>query len=219
MKKNLSYLSMLIFLLGAAAFIQYLARASEHERVPARTPLAELPLQLDSWRQVDAQTLGAGQIRELKADDFISRTYADNRGFLAYLFIAYYASQRHRQTIHSPQGCMPGSGWIMSNHRAHSIGKGQNNEERQVNEYLIEKDGVKMLAFYWYHGRGRVVASDYWGRFYNIKDSIFSGRTDGALVRVIVPLGGSEEAVQQARNSGLEFSKHLLGIMSSYIPD
>jgi EpsI family protein len=219
MKKNFSYLIMLLFILGATVFIQYLARAGENELVPARTSLVKFPQQLDSWRQIDAQTLDSGQFRELKADDYISRTYTNDRGIIVYLFIAYYASQRHRQTIHSPQNCIPGSGWTMGDYRLHSLGAGQKGEDRQINEYLIEKDGAQMLAFYWYHGRGRVVASDYWGRIYTVKDAMLLGRTDGAMVRVIVPAGKGEEMEKEARMSGLEFSGRLLERLSAYVPD
>jgi EpsI family protein len=219
MRKNVNYLMMLLFILGATLFIQYLAGAAENEFVPRRTPLPEFPQQFDSWRQIEAQTLDADQFRELKADDYISRTYTHDQGGIVYLFIAYYASQRHRQTIHSPQNCIPGSGWMMGEYRLHALGAGQQGEGREINEYLIEKDGAKMLAFYWYHGRGRVVASDYWGRIYTVKDAMLLGRTDGALVRVIVPVAKGEETEKQARVSGLEFSGLLLERLSEYVPD
>jgi EpsI family protein len=219
MSKNFSYLVMLLFILGASVYIRHLAGAAENELVPAHTSLVEFPQQFDSWRQLDAQTLDADQFRELKAEDYISRTYTNDRGGVVYLFIAYYATQRHRQTIHSPQNCIPGSGWTMGEYRLHSLGPGQKGEGREINEYLIEKDGAKMLAFYWYHGRGRVVASDYWGRIYTVKDAMLLGRTDGALVRVIVPVGKGEESEKQARVSGLEFSGLLLERLSQYVPD
>jgi EpsI family protein len=219
MKKNLSYSIMLLFLLGATVFIQFITRAGEREQVPARSQLAEFPQQFGSWRQIDSQTLGEGQVRELKADDYISRTYANDQGAVAYLFIAYYASQRHRRTFHSPQNCIPGSGWMMGNHQTHSLRGEKTGEKREINEYLIEKDGVKMLAFYWYHGRGRVIASDYRGRIYTVKDAMLLGRTDGALVRVIAPMSKGEGAEEMARKSGLEFSESLVGMLSAYIPD
>lgn len=205
---------MLLFLLLAAAFTQYLARASGREHTPLRNALNQFPQQLDSWRQTDAQALGGRTLRELKADDYISAIYANDRGAYAYLFIAYYASQRQRQAIHSPQNCMPGSGWTMSNYRRHSI-----DGNVQINEYLIEKDDLKMLAFYWYQGRGRIQTSEYWARAATIKDAIWLGRTDGALVRVIVPVGKGDGAEEAARTVGLDFSQKLLPRLPSFIPN
>jgi EpsI family protein len=219
MAKSLSYLGMLLFMLFAASVGYYLRGGSEGERLPPRTALSEFPEQLEGWRQIEARNLGGGQIRELKADDLLSRTYTNDQGAIAYLFIAFYASQRHRQTMHSPQNCLPGAGWGMSNHRIHSLDEGRDVKQREINEYLIEKDGFEMLAFYWYHGRGRVVASDYWGRFYTVKDAIILGRTDGALVRVIIPFGKGEEYEARARIEGLKFSRSVLGALTSYSPD
>lgn len=216
MKRQVSYIAMLLLLLCSAAFAQYLARAGDRERVPSRVSLSAFPQSFDVWRQVDEQTLTAGAFRELKTDDYLSRTYANDKGFPVFLFIAYYASQRHRQTFHSPQNCLPGAGWTMSRRRLHRV---DDSAEKRINEYLIEKDGVKMVAFYWYHGRGRVVASEYWGRFYTIKDSMSLGRTDGALVRVIAPLGKGDGAEDVARQTGLDFTRKLLPMLSSYIPD
>ncbi len=207
---------MLLLLICAAAFARHLARAGEREQVPPRALLSEFPPQFGAWRQIDEQTLSAGGFRELKPDDYLSRTYVNDAGFQIFLSIVYYSSQRHRQTIHSPQNCLPGAGWTMSDHQLHDVGAVA---EKRINEYLIGKDDAKMVAFYWYHGRGRVVASEYLGRFYAIKDSMTLGRTDGALVRVIAPMGKGDGAAEQARQMGLDFARGLMPLLSSYIPD
>ncbi|NOT62369.1 MAG: EpsI family protein, partial [Acidobacteria bacterium] len=86
------------------------------------------------------------------------------------------------------------------------------------NEYVIEKDGDEMLAFYWYHGRGRVIANEYWGRWFTLRDAVGRGRTDGALIRIIVPVerGANDE---QARQDGLEFTQQIAPLLARYIPD
>jgi EpsI family protein len=216
MKRRLSYIVMLLFLL-ATALARYWVQAHDREQAPPRTSLAQFPAQFDSWKQTAAQAMGGSALRELKADDYLSASYANDRGAVAYLFIAYYGSQRHRQTIHSPQNCMPGGGWTMSRHRRHqTAGRGS------LNEYLIEKDDERMLAFYWYQGRGRTDASEYWSRAATIKDAMRLGRTDGALVRVIVPIGkggNPDEAEEAARATGLEFSQKLLPLLPDFIPN
>ena len=42
---------------------------------------------------------------------------------------------------------------------------------------------------YWYQGRGRNVASEYWGKVYTVVDSVRLRRSNGAMVRVTVPIG------------------------------
>jgi EpsI family protein len=214
MTNRWAYASLLIFLLLAAAFTQYLTTASERENAPARVSLDKLPQSLGAWRQHAEDKLSEGAARELGADDYVSRTYVNERGAYAFVFIAYYASQRQRKTYHSPQNCLPGAGWTLGAHRFHSLGALPN----AINEYVIEKNGEQMLAFYWYHGRGRVIANEYWGRWYTLRDAVARGRTDGALVRVIVPvMRGSDDA--QARQAGWEFTQQLSPLLARYIPD
>ena len=51
---------------------------------------------------------------------------------------------------------------------------------------------------YWYQGRGRATASEYWGKIYTVVDSVRRRRSDGAIVRVMVPMGDSEESAEKA---------------------
>jgi len=215
MKNHRRYIAMLLFLLLSAMAANYLLLASGRERVPARAPLAEFPQNFHAWRQIDEQSLSPGGARELGADDYLSRTYADDRGSTIFLFIAWYASQRHRQTFHSPQNCMPGAGWTMRDHKLHPL-QGYAGE---INDYLIEKDEARMVAFYWYQGRGRAVANEYRGRLHTIQDSLRLGRTDGALVRVIAPMGHGDGAEPQARQAAFDFIRALLPLLSQYVPD
>jgi EpsI family protein len=150
----------------------------------------------------------------LGADEYTSRTYVNEQGATVFLFIAYYANQRQRRTYHSPQNCLPGAGWTLGAHQLHPLGA----PGQVINEYLIVKDGAQMLTLYWYHGRGRIVASEYWGRWYTLADAVWRGRTDGALVRVIVPLSVNLSAAQ-AREAGLHFAQNLLPVLPRYIPN
>jgi EpsI family protein len=212
--KSWAYESLLVFMLLAAGTTEYLTRASESEAPATRVALNELPEALGGWHQHEAQVLTDGAASELGADDYLSRTYINERGAVVFVFIAYYASQRQRKTYHSPQNCLPGAGWTLGTHRLHAL----SNLQETINEYLIEKDTEQMLAFYWYHGRGRVVASEYWGRWYTLRDAVTRGRTDGALIRVIVPVArGANDA--QTRADGLQFTQLLAPLLARYIPD
>ena len=207
------YWAMLLLLVSTAASAYYLMHSGSREHAPPRTALAEFPTELASWRQVEVQTLNDRTQRELGADDYLSRTYVGQQAY-AYLFIAFHNSQRHRQTFHSPQNCIPGSGWTMGAYRRHRLG-----DAAEANEYVIEKDGVQMLALYWYQGRGKLIASEYRARLDTIKDSMWLGRTDGALVRVIVPMGKGDDAEDVARTAALEFSQRLLPVLPAFIPN
>lgn len=207
------YWVMVLLLILTAASNYYLMRSANRDYTPPRITFARFPTELDAWRQIEAQTLNERTERELNADDYLSRTYANGQAY-AYLFIAWHNSQRHRQTFHSPQNCIPGSGWTMGAYRLHRL-----NANAEANEYVIEKDGVRMLALYWYQGRGKLIAGEYRARLDTIKDAMWLGRTDGALVRVIVPVGKGDGAEDLARSAALEFSEKLLPLLPAYIPN
>ncbi len=211
--KWFGYWAMVMLLLMMAGSGFYLARAGEQEHAPPRTVLSEFPVELDSWRQVEVQTLDDRTERELAADDYLSRTYSNGQAY-AYLFIAFHNSQRHRQTFHSPQNCIPGAGWTMGNYRQQKFG-----ENSEANEYRIEKDGTQMLALYWYQGRGKMIAGEYRARLDTIKDAMWLGRTDGALVRVIVPINKGDGAEEFARKAALDFSQKLQLVLPGYVPN
>ncbi|MDX2041690.1 MAG: VPLPA-CTERM-specific exosortase XrtD [Acidobacteriota bacterium] len=204
---------MLAALLVMAGCTIYLMQSAKREQVPPRTSLAEFPAELGAWRQIESQTLNERTERELNADEYLSRTYSNGQAY-AYLFIAWHNSQRHRQTFHSPQNCIPGAGWTLGVYRLHQL-----KASAEANEYLIEKDGVRMLALYWYQGRGKSIAGEYRARLDTIRDAVWLGRTDGALVRVIVPMGKGDDAEAFARTAALDFSRSLMAMLPSFIPN
>ena len=72
---------------------------------------------------------------------------------------------------------------------------------------------VARIVLYWYWAHDRGVASEYWAKYYLVKDSIRMNRSDGALVRITtLDPGETADAAQQRL---LPFVGDLL---ESYIP-
>jgi EpsI family protein len=80
---------------------------------------------------------------------------------------------------------------------------------------VIQKGLDKQLVFYWYQDRGRIITSEYWAKIYLVLDAITQHRTDGALVRVIVPFAGDDAAV---RERGKTFVAKILPLLQDYLP-
>ncbi|MGL4278798.1 MAG: exosortase-associated EpsI family protein, partial [Albidovulum sp.] len=61
----------------------------------------------------------------------------------------------------------------------------------------------KQLVIYWFEGRGKRQSNDFRAKLAVLKDSLLVGRTDGALVRYVTPIGPDEtEADAEARLMG-----------------
>ena len=69
---------------------------------------------------------------------------------------------------------------------------------------------------YWYEGRGRPLASEYWGKIYTVIDSVRRRRSDGAMVRIMVPIGNSKEEAEQ---TAVELASHAAPELPAFIPD
>ena len=89
---------------------------------------------------------------------------------------------------------------------------GPNGGSFVANKYVIQNGNYRSLMIYWYQGRGRTVASEYWGKIYTVIDSVRLRRSDGALVRVTVPITGSEQRA-------LEAATDLAGAATSALPE
>ena len=89
-------------------------------------------------------------------------------------------------------------------------------EPFEANRYIIQNGSDKQLLVYWYQGRGRAVASEYWDKLYTVFDSVSRRRSDGAMVRVLVPVGASEDDALDAATSLAAASAPQL---SNFIPE
>jgi EpsI family protein len=188
------------------------ARATVAEPEIVRTALVDLPLRIGEWRGVEAAPLTDDVVATLGVDDYINRRY--ERGHLPVaLYVGYYGSQRRGDTIHSPQNCLPGAGWLPVASGRERIGEGT--DAVDVTRYEIAKGLDRQVVLYWYHGRGRVVAGEYANKAWLMFDAARYGRSNGGLVRLIAPIVTTPEAARAELNA---FAARLLPQLSAHLP-
>ncbi len=202
-------------LVVGGAFINLWERAGE-ARIERRE-LREFPAELGAWRKLGVdQRFDQATEAVLRADDYLSRDYALPDGRAASLYVGFYGTQRQGSTYHSPLNCLPGTGWEMSETGRITITPAGGGQAFEANRYIVARGDNRHLLVYWYQGRGRAVASEYWARIYTVVDSASRRRSDGAMVRVLVPVGRSEtEAIQVATDLAAQSAAHL----SAFVPD
>ncbi|HYG80684.1 MAG TPA: EpsI family protein [Pyrinomonadaceae bacterium] len=183
----------------------------------ARRALAEMPSQVGPWRQTGPdERFGPETEDVLRADDYLSRVYTGPDGRAASFYVGYYATQRTGATYHSPLNCLPGSGWEMNEAAPVTITPADGSAPFEANRYVVRKGNDRQLLVYWYQGRGRKVASEYWGKFYTVVDSIRLRRSDGAMVRVMMPVGRDEEATLKA---AADLAAQIAPVLPQFVPD
>jgi EpsI family protein len=203
-------------LMGGAVVI---AAANRPEQPAARLPFAQFPMQVEEWHGAPQPPIEPKILAVLGVDDYLTRAYyTPDRSAIVGLYLGYYGSQRQGDTMHSPLNCLPGAGWAPLSNSRMPI-RVAPDSEIVVNRYIIQKGLDRQLVLYWYQSHGRVVASEYWSKFYLIRDAVRLNRTDGALVRVIAPIAiGSEDGGEAAERIATRFVRALYPMLSSYLP-
>ena len=214
MKSSLRFLIVLGAILGVGVIVNswtYLGEAHVD-----RKPLKDFPQQVGNWNQVGADgQLDAPTLKVLRASDYLLRNYRRTDGRVATLYVGYYASQRDGSTYHSPLNCLPGSGWTLSQPGRITLTTPAGSSF-VANQYFIQSGSDRFAMIYWYQGRGRAVASEYWGKVYTVLDSVRLRRSDGALVRVTVPVVDSDSLAVAA---AAELASTATGQMGEFVPN
>jgi EpsI family protein len=110
------------------------------------------------------------------------------------VYVGYYASQRQGDTIHSPQNCLPGAGWRPVETGVAGLHVGDRTVP--VNQFVIQKGLDRQVVFYWYQGRGRVIANEYQNKAFLMLDAARLHRTNGGLVRMMAPIVSTPDAAK-----------------------
>jgi EpsI family protein len=181
-----------------------------------RSELKGFPTKVGNWQQVGADThFDSETLKVLRASDYLSRDYRRSDGQIANFYVGYYATQRDGATYHSPLNCLPGTGWMLNEPGKITITR-PDGSSFVANRYIIENGDFRRAMIYWYQGRGRAVASEYWGKVYTVIDSVRLRRSDAAMVRVTVPVVGSDASAIEA---AAEIAATASPALSEFVPD
>lgn len=168
----------------------------EQPSVPAlRQDLAQVvPQAIGDYTGVD-QVLPADEVRAAGVTSYLARMFTAPEGAWFSVYVGYYERQLRGETIHSPKNCLPGAGWEALTTGFETIETSTGTVT--VGRALVQKDTQRVLVLYWYQGRGRVQASEYWVKWDLLRDAVRSGRTDEAVVRIVTPAVPNQERARR----------------------
>lgn len=169
------------------------ANARQQTRVPLRAPLHSMSLSVTGFAGTD-RVIGDDERRVAGMSDYMFRVFVRDKQSKFSVYVGYYDSQATGRTIHSPRNCLPGAGWqaVESGTRALQV----RGDTIHVNRYILANGSAQALVYYWYQGRGRVAWSEYRVKWDLLRDAALSGRTEEALVRIMVPIPPSQGFTQ-----------------------
>ncbi|MEL6570604.1 MAG: VPLPA-CTERM-specific exosortase XrtD [Pseudomonadota bacterium] len=206
---------------GLTAFITatfFLTPTLERE-TPLRAPFTYFPRTVEAWAGVTFP-LDPEVERVLGATDYINARYGSpEHAATVSFFAAWYASQTEGSGIHSPEVCLPVGGWEVFSLAATPVSFPETTYgDFSVNRAVIEKGLTRQLVYYWFDQRGTRMTSDYAAKASVIYDSLTRGRTDGAMVRLVTPIGADED-VSEADARLRAFMADIIPELPKYIPE
>jgi EpsI family protein len=188
---------------------------NQQRSVPLLQPLDSIPLTLAGQVGIadtisDEQRLAAGMT------SYLFRYYEQTTSLLT-VYVGYYDRQTQGKTIHSPRNCLPGSGWETLQQTQIPLTTTMGTV--LVNRSLQQKGNQRALVLYWYQGRGRIAAGEYRVKWELLRDAALRGRTEEALVRVVVYLqpGASEpDASASAELAAAGLAEEVAKVLPSW---
>ena len=206
------------------------------EKVPPAQSFESFPLQVGDWKG-KRDVMDDAFIKELDFSDYVIVDYAAGPRSVNF-YTAYYESQRKGESIHSPETCIPGSGWEFKNAGSVTIpltahpgstvhgstnpgstvhGSRSNGSSITVNRAVMEKGASRQLVYFWFPQRDRVLTNAWQLKLYNFWDALTRQRTDGALVRLITPVYPDEDA-GKAEQRLTSFTQDIVPVLNQYLP-
>jgi EpsI family protein len=182
--------------------------------MPLRRPLASvIPGQIAGYAGADRE-VSPGEAAVVGTTSYLMRMYRKETAATPFftVYVGYYPSQAQGRTIHSPRNCLPGGGWEALSFAEEPVQTARG--PIVVARYLIRRGDEQALVLYWYQGRGRVESGEYAVKYQLLRDAALRGRSEEALVRVMVPVtAGVESSAGLAREVAAIVAPALFGAL------
>lgn len=184
-----NYVPAAMLLVGCA----FMWQTHAQKPMPLAAPLASILDSVPGYRSVNL-TIADDERKIAGMTDYIERAYVRDSTSQFQTLVSYYDRQTQGKTPHSPRNCLPGAGWEILRGDKRPIDV--DGSRYVVNHYLLKNGPEMAVVYYWYQGRGRVVANEYAVKWNLLRDAALLGHTEEALVRIVIPVGAASESGQ-----------------------
>jgi EpsI family protein len=196
--------------------------ARSQDAIPLAAPLTTVMADFPGYQFTD-QKISDEEARIAGMTTYSARIFRRDSVYAFSTLVSYYERQTQGKTIHSPRNCLPGAGWEVLT--AGTTTMPLDGVSHTINRYVLKNGAATALVFYWYQGRGRIVANEYAVKWNLLRDAALAGHTEEALVRVVVPVeasnGGDRDAqamVAKADSVGTNIAVRLARDVARVLP-
>ncbi len=193
--------------------------------IPERESFESFPLEYGEWSCAGREHIDEETLRNLGATDYLICRFLKRKELDAvHFYVGYHATQIREEgggagenSIHPPAHCLPGSGWdIIASDTVRLDMSGFPTQAPKVKRLVVAKGQHRQLVYYWYQSRGRVIAEDWQKIIFVGWDRATRQRTDGSLVRFMVPIIRGDE--ERAEGAFRTLAPEILSNLAPYVP-
>lgn len=208
-----AYTPALVLVLGCVLLLH---GTHKQTAVPLAGSLSTVLAHVDGYRIQD-QHVSDEERRVAGMTDYVARIYWRPDSTPAFTtYVGYYDAQTQGKSMHSPKNCLPGAGWeILHGGDTTVTALGG---PHVVNRYLLKNGTMQAVVYYWYQGRGRVVASEYAVKFNLLKDAALEGHTEEALVRLVVFMDSTTSTEAKADELAMRMAPKMMQEVEHVLP-
>lgn len=185
---------------------------------PSREQFALFPLELQEWKG-QHQRMDVVYRNILPWSDYLLANYSKPGGGYVNVFVPYFPSLYEDSYTHNPAVCLPGNGWVIEEEGIKDlpVQRAQGKVGIRINRLVATIDGKKHVVYYWFQHKGRIIASQNMVKPVLLWSSLIEGRTDGALVRLVVGMDSVSD-MPAADEALEEMAMQMLQVLPRFVP-
>ncbi|UZP67599.1 VPLPA-CTERM-specific exosortase XrtD [Desulfovibrio mangrovi] len=182
--------------------------------IQTRIAFTHFPQNIGEW-QGERVFLSNEALNSLGVDDYYNGVfYSSSHKNQAHTLVAWYDTQTASRAAHAPTSCLLGGGWLMESKQVLTPNAARS---FPVGQIVLSRNGRRLISNFCFLQRGRVVTSEWLNKLYLVYDGIIMHRSDGALVRVEMPLH-ENQSIEEGQLVLDDYVGSLRVALMSYLP-
>jgi exosortase D (VPLPA-CTERM-specific) len=154
---------------------------------------AAFPMVIDDWKG-RTETMDQNIVKLSGAEEALNAVFKNEKGEVISLYVGYRGSPflESENFFHSPNVCIPSSGWKVLSIGKRRIPDVPNFGNVVVSEMVIERMGHRELVYFWFQTKNRFSHNVNINRFHLSLHAIGRDNTHDVFIRPIAEIGSSE---------------------------
>lgn len=186
-------------------------------RLSLESGFNQFPLTIGEWS--GKKTLvDSEMISKSGAEDALSAEYKRAQDEIVSLYIGYRGSPflENANFFHSPDVCLPSSGWKTLEIQKHTIDMVPEMGSLTVTSMVIEQAGLKQLVYYWFQTKNKTSHNVNINRFHLSLHALKRDNTYDLFIRPITPIPPGQ-TIYQAKERMDSFVRDMIDALNIFL--